>query len=104
MPCAWSRDRENTPIVTFFARIVEFLIPGLEEGGTNTGPFREAVAYIGFAGTLNPGEADQPIAICKESITDNTGQTVECNIGRMFNSEQRRHPHTAGWTDFRAGS
>ena len=29
-----------------------------------------AVAYIGFAGTMAPAEVDQPIAICKEAITD----------------------------------
>jgi len=82
--------REGTPIVTFFARIF---------GVTDTQLSREAVAYIGFAGRLNPEEVDQPIAICRESITN--GDEYNCNIGRMLNSGSNNVDHnTGGWTDF----
>jgi len=30
----------------------------------------EAVAYIGFAGSLEPGEVDAPFAICQQKIVD----------------------------------
>jgi len=82
--------RQATPIVTFFARIFGI-------GATTL--TREAVAYLGFAGPINPGEVDQPIAICEESISDDDG--VTCNIGRMINSGQDVQSHeTGGWTDF----
>lgn len=81
--------RSDTP--SFFARILgydQFLVDN------------DAVAYIGFAGTLHPGELDQPIAICKESITDESG-TFSCNMGRMLNSGGNSATHnTAGWTNF----
>jgi len=59
----------------------------------------EAVAYIGFAGTLYPADVDQPIALCEESILVN-GE-YQCNIGRMINSgEKSENSETGGWTDF----
>jgi Flp pilus assembly protein TadG len=54
-----------------------------------------AIAYIGFAGTLGPGEADQPIAICQDSITTSTG-ALKCNVGTMLNNNTQ----TSRWTDF----
>lgn len=60
----------------------------------------QAVAYIGFAGNLLPGEADQPIAICKQSIVDGDGNYT-CNTGRMLNSGNDAATHnTAAWTNF----
>jgi len=83
--------REAIPIVAFFARI--FGIPSFQ-------PTATAVAYLGFAGTLAPGEADQPIAICKQSIQDANG-LYTCNTGRMLNSGSNDATHnTAGWTNF----
>ena len=82
--------REAMPAASFFARI--FGYEGFQR-------YAEAVAYIGFAGTLEPGEADQPIAICEESIEIN--DEYSCNIGRMLNSGSNDATHnTAGWTNF----
>jgi Flp pilus assembly protein TadG len=84
--------RDQSEIASFFARIF---------GHTGFKQSAEAVAYIGFAGTLKPAEADQPIAICKQSITDENGTYSGCNIGRMLNSGSDASTHnTAGWTNF----
>jgi hypothetical protein len=58
-----------------------------------------AVAYIGFAGTLEEGVADQPIAICEEAILQNDMYT--CSVGRMLNSDNNTDPYsgTGGWTN-----
>lgn len=82
--------RQDTPAVSFFARIF-----GYENFFLST----EAIAYIGFAGTLAPGEADQPLAICKQSLLTNGQYT--CSIGRMItNNEQLAGQESGGWTDF----
>lgn len=82
--------RPDTP--SFFARIFsldEFLVSS------------EAVAYIGFAGTLHPEDLDQPIAICKESITDPVTGAYTCNMGRMLNSGNVQNTsNTGAWTNF----
>ena len=57
-----------------------------------------AVAYIGFAGKLEPAAVDQPIAICKQAIT--VGDAYTCGVGRMLNSGQNPEHQTAGWTNF----
>lgn len=75
--------RKSSPASSFFARVFGY------QGFTLQ---KEAVAYIGFAGTLPPGAVDQPIAICIDSILQN--DQYQCTIGRMQN------PETAGWTDF----
>ena len=83
--------RDDTPALSFFARIFgfeDFIMAA------------DAVAYIGFAGTLGPNEADQPIAICEESVEDENG-LYTCNVGMMLNSGADPSDHnTAGWTDF----
>ena len=82
--------RQTLPAASFFARIF---------GHENFELSAEAVAYIGFAGTLGPGEADQPIAICQESIL--IDDEYSCNFGRMLNSGSVSADHnTAGWTNF----
>jgi hypothetical protein len=86
--------RQDTPAASFFARVF-----GYENFSLST----EAIAYIGFAGTLTPGEGDQPIAICKESLLMNDQYT--CSIGRMItNEEQVAGQETGGWTDFNQDS
>ena len=82
--------REANPVTLFFARVF----------GKDTMTLRaDAVAYIGFAGTLQPWEVDQPIAICEESILQ--GGKYTCNIGRMINSGQNiTSNETGGWTSF----
>jgi Flp pilus assembly protein TadG len=82
--------RENTPAASFFARLF---------GYQNFALSKEAVAYIGFAGTLRPTDLDQPIGICKQAITDDDGN-ITCNTGRMFNSGGGTTTNTAAWTNF----
>jgi hypothetical protein len=83
--------RQTLPAASFFAGIF---------GHENFQLSAEAVAYIGFAGTLQTGEADQPIAICAQSVRDEAGN-YSCNIGRMLNSGSNDATHnTAGWTNF----
>jgi hypothetical protein len=82
--------REATPVASFFATIF-----GYQDFQLSA----EAVAYIGFAGTLQPGEADQPIAICEGSLLIN--DNYSCSIGRWINSGQDvASSETGGWTDF----
>lgn len=58
-----------------------------------------AVGYIGFAGTLPPEMADQPVAICKQAILDASGNYT-CGVGRMINSGSNTGHQTGGWTNF----
>ena len=82
--------RQATPAASFFARIF---------GHENFTLSAAAVAYIGFAGILEPGVADQPIGICKESLLDEDG-TFTCGVGRMINSGATEGHQTGGWTNF----
>ncbi|MBC8458131.1 MAG: hypothetical protein H8D67_09075 [Deltaproteobacteria bacterium] len=75
--------RNATPVASFFARIF---------GYENFQLKAEAVAYIGFPGTLY--KVDQPIAICKDSIE--VDGNYSCNIGRMQNDNN----DTARWSNF----
>jgi hypothetical protein len=86
--------RQDTPSTSFFARIL---------GYENFFLSREAIAYIGFAGTLASGEADQPIAICRESLLTNGQYT--CSTGRMITNHQVvAGLESGGWTDFNQDS
>ena len=78
--------REQTQANSFFARILGF-------AGFNVSA--EAIAYIGYAGAISPLEIDQPIAVCKQSVTNNNG-VYSCATGRMMNATV----DTAAWTNF----
>ena len=80
--------RDGTPAASFFARIF---------GYANFKKSAEAVAYIGTF----PNQAfNQPIAICRQSITNADG-TLSCNTGRMSNSGANAETHnTAAWSNF----
>ena len=83
--------RQATPAASFFARIF---------GYQNFQLSADAVAYLGFAGSLMPEDADQPIAICIQSILDDSGD-YNCNIGRMLNSgSDPNSANTGAWTNF----
>lgn len=82
--------RQATPAASFFARIF---------GYENFELSAEAVAYIGFAGSLAPEDVDQPIAICLQSIRDPDG-TYTCATGRMINSSGGTTTNSAAWTNF----
>jgi len=80
--------RQTTPVESFFAGIF-----GIDEFVMSA----RATGYIGFAGTLQPGEIEQPIAICEDSILKDG--KYQCNIGRMINSGQDvENNETGGWT------
>jgi len=78
--------RQSTPLSTFFGKIF---------GHESFTLSAEAVGYIGFTGSLLPGEADQPIAICEGSLIGDF-----CNVGRMSNSGNNLDTfNTAAWTN-----
>ena len=82
--------RQATPVTSIFARIF---------GYESFSPAAEAIAYIGYAGTLTPGEAEQPLVICKETLLENGHYS--CSIGRkMSMGEQVPGQETGGWSDF----
>ena len=83
--------REDSQASSFFAGILGMF-------GFNLNA--EAIAYIGFAGKLQPMEVDQPIGICKQAVEDQLGNYT-CNTGRMLNSGANNATrNTAGWTNF----
>ena len=82
--------RETTPANSYLSRVMGF---------TDFPMQAEAIAYIGFAGTFLPGEADEPIAICQETLLNAQGEYT-CNTGRMINSGGGDTHNTAGWTNF----
>jgi hypothetical protein len=82
--------RKATPVSAVFSTIF---------GRENFELSAEAVAYIGFAGSLRPHDVDQPIAICKQSIIDENGN-YNCNTGRMIDSGGGTTHNTAAWTNF----
>ncbi len=81
--------RQATPAVSFFAGLLGF---------SNLQMQAEAIGYIGFAGTVQPVEVDQPIALCSESLRN--GNAYSCSTGRMIDSSQGATNNTAGWTNF----
>jgi hypothetical protein len=72
--------RQTTPIHSFFGRVL-----GVESYQARA----TAVAYVGFAGKILPGEVDWPIAMCYENVKDG------CNVGRFINDAE----DTGGWTN-----
>jgi hypothetical protein len=92
--------RETSPVKTFFAKIF---------GQQSFTIQAEAIAYRGFTASLPPGEVDTIIAICAQSIWEDTNgnmiidseDKLACNYGRMFDSSGVTNEiNTAGWTDF----
>lgn len=82
--------RQLTPIQAFFGPIL----------GINSYQMQaSAVAYVGFSGTILPGEMDAPIAICQHRLRDENGDW-SCSVGRFISSSENDE-QTAGWTDFR---
>ncbi len=85
--------RESTPVAMTFARIFGF----------PTYPVTaEAVAYLGFAGRIEPNKVDEPLAICKQAITAPNG-SYTCVTGREINSGTGGGGgghNTSAWTNF----
>lgn len=82
-------ERGATPVEAFFGTIV-----GLDDYQVQA----RAVAYLGFAGTINPEELDQPIAICEEALLNASGE-YDCSVGRFIPA----NGDTGGWTNFKQG-
>ncbi len=78
-------ERRATPVQAFFGAVLGFADYDVSA---------RAVAYIGFAGSLRPEDADQPIAICRDAIT--SGGDYSCNVGRFIDNNSE----TGGWTNF----
>lgn len=81
--------RQLTPVQAIFGPIL-----GIDDYDMRS----RAVAYLGFAGTILPGELDAPIGICQHRLRDETGNW-NCSIGRFISSSEADE-QTAGWTDF----
>ena len=77
--------RNAFPVASFFARI--FGIEDFKMSAT-------ATAYLGFAGSVFPGEVDQPIAMCENAVSDG------CKSGTMMNGGKEDDANTAAWVDF----
>ena len=78
--------RETTPAVSYFARIF---------GYQSFIKSAQAIAYIGFAGSVAASEFDAPIAICQGAILSDDGE-YDCSIGRMINSGQNAETNNSG--------
>jgi hypothetical protein len=81
--------RQLTPIQAIFGPIL-----GIDDYQMQA----RAVAYVGFSGTILPGEMDAPIAICEHRLRDALGDW-SCSVGRFISSSDNDE-QTAGWTDF----
>jgi hypothetical protein len=88
---AWRKEPEVT---SWFARIF-----GIESFLQSA----KAVAYIGFAGSVEPEGFDQPIAICRESLLQRNSEGEaywDCNMGRMLDSSTKADTsNTGAWTN-----
>ena len=82
--------RQTQPARSFLSQLIGF---------DNFQMQAEAIAYIGFAGTFLPGEATDPIALCREGLLNAQGE-YSCSTGRMINSGGGDTHNTAGWTNF----
>lgn len=66
----------------------------------------KSIAYRGFAATLPPGTAKEPIAICEDAIKDPDTGNYSCNIGRMLSDNNNscnsggQATETGMWTNF----
>ena len=81
--------RQTVPAHSFLSKAMGF---------SNFQMQAEATAYIGFAGSLLEAEADQPIALCEQTLLD--GDIYRCSTGRMINSGGGNTHNTGGWTNF----
>ncbi|MBK1719252.1 pilus assembly protein TadG-related protein [Thiocystis violacea] len=79
-------ERRTTPVQSFFARVL---------GIANFPAAAQSVAYLGYAGSVDPGDVDQPIAICQEALVDEDGGYT-CSVGRFIPTTTE----TGGWTSF----
>lgn len=81
--------RDSTLVTSFFSRIFNYV--GFKASA-------QAVAYIGYAGYIEPYEIDYPLAICRDSLIKQTadGEKVDCTVGTYISNDNQ----TARWTNF----
>ena len=82
--------RQTVPARSFLSKVMGFSDFQMQA---------EAIAYIGFSGTLLPGEVGQPIAICQQALLNADGY-YSCNTGRMINSGGGDNHNTAAWSNY----
>ena len=82
--------RQATPAVSFLSHLMGFSDFSMQA---------EGVGYIGFAGSLLPGEVFGPIVLCEEALLNAQGE-YSCSTGRMINSGGGATHNTGGWTNF----
>lgn len=78
-------ERKTTPVEALFGGVFGFGEYVLSA---------TAVGYIGFAGKLNPGDVDQPLALCRDALVQD--ETFSCSVGRFIDSNSE----TGAWTNF----
>jgi hypothetical protein len=83
----WIADEEIKIIFTDLSSL--YLEPELQT------PLSCCKTTYSGCGNIPPNSLDEPIAICKESITENNAYT--CNVGRMIDSSIS---NTGAWTNF----
>jgi hypothetical protein len=84
-------SHQLTPVQAFFGPIL-----GINDYQVQA----RAVAYVGFAGTIEPFVLDFPMAICEHRLRNETGD-YSCTVGRLISSnETDTSGQTAGWTNF----
>lgn len=83
--------RQAAPVQSIFASLF-----GIDSSVMET----DAVAYIGFAGRIQPTELDQPIAICGDRLRNDAGE-YQCNVGTFIPSNDAADlGETGGWSSF----
>jgi hypothetical protein len=83
--------RQQSPVQAFFGSIL-----GIDSYQAQAC----SVAYVGFAGTIEPGVMDFPMGICEHRLRNDAGD-YSCSVGRLISSnETDTSGQTAGWTNF----
>lgn len=89
---------EDNPFINAVRVVTRRDVTALFAKGFSREITAEAIAYLGFAGSVEPEGFDYPIAICKQSIIDEDDGSINCNIGRML--QDNSPGDTAVWTNF----
>ena len=93
-------ERETIPARSFLSKAIGFSDFSMQaEAIAYISMQAEAIAYIGFAGTFLPGEATDPIALCRESLLKRAGR-VFLQYGTHDQQRRRRHAQYGGVDEF----
>lgn len=87
-------ERRKTRVESFFGKIYPQFMAGYNASA-------EAVAYLGYAGGVEPDVVDIPIAFCKEELVYPGDGTLKCPVATMYSTGGgTTREETAGWTSF----